>query len=120
MEPEVNKDLANLMVSLLGRTASRVLAWVAAIFFVAWGVISIIKQAREFSGILTNTGPFPSLVDMAITLGYVLAMLAGAVFVTALMWGLADNITGRLYYRREIREIRAEITAIKKHLGIED
>ena len=114
MEPEVNGELAKLMVSLIGRRASRILAWFCIIIFVVWAVPFAIRQSGlEINQLAAGAGGLPSIADLAVVTLYMTISLVVVVFFTGLMWGLTDRITGHLFYR-------GEIAAIKAHLGMED
>ena len=78
-------------------------------------------DVKKFAGQLAaGTGGLPSIVDMAVVMGFLLGTLAIGVLITGLLWGLTDRITGHFYYRREIREIKEHIAEIKAHLGMEE
>ena len=124
MEPEVNGELAKLMVSLIGRRASKLLAWFCVIVFVAWAIPFAISQSEriglDVNQLAAGTGGLPSIVDMAIVMCFMLGTWAIGVLITGFLWGLTDRVTGHLYYRREIQDMKTEIAGIKAHLGMED
>ena len=121
MEPEINGELAKLMVSLIGLRASRVLAWLCVVGFVAWLIPFVIRQSGlDINQLAAGSAGLPSIADMAVLAVYLLGVGAVGVLIAGLLWGLTDRITGHLYYRREIQEIKADIAKIKAHLGMED
>lgn len=122
-------ELLNRLESKVGPRLSKLFVYAVMAFAVIYAfpiAIAKLGEAMNLLGLMGMTvpltgsgGPLPSILDMTIALVYMWVMLAGSVFLTGLMWGLADNITGRLYYRREIREIKKDIAKIKAHLGME-
>ena len=116
-----------MLYRILGARATKAVVWVVIAMGALWAVpfamgrleeIAIIYNRQTFDWQLLWTA-LGSLVLLAI-------MSAVAVALFGMFWGVVVRLSGWALYRREIREIkadmdvmRADIAAIKEHLGID-
>ena len=108
------------MYELLGRRASKILAWVVVAVFLVWAGPFAIKQTgfsptQIGNGLLT----WEAIRDLLLLLALLFGALGVASLALGVMLGFIGRLTGIALYRREIQAMKADIAAIKQKLEIE-
>ena len=108
--------IERVLDKLLGRVHPYILTLLAyttiglgAMWALPWAIDQFALIGEKFAGVTLTAR---SLLDMALAFASIALM--------ALIFGVAVRITGWGLYRREIREIGADISAIKERLDMVD
>ena len=109
------------MYRILGATTTKIVVW-AAVAVAAVAAVPFVMERIELIAVIYNRQTFDwQLLWTAIGSLVLTTILAAISFMLfGLMWGIAIRVGGWALYRREIREIKSDISAIKKYLGIDD
>lgn len=117
METE-STSLLKVVYDVLGRRSTKVVVWVALVGAVIWLAPTTLDRfealIQKFGSEATSWGDIQGFIVALFLLVVFVLVVYGFLFLGL---GLMARISGIGIYRREIREIKADITEIKERLS---